>query len=227
MKSIIPGLYLITRPMGVNMYLIEGPDGLTLIDTSLAFAAQGVLADIQSLGRQPVDLKRILITHAHTDHVGGLPELKRITGAEVITSELERPVIEGEIPIPRPSKGLRMPVTWFKRVPVDRVVADCEVIDSLGGLQVLFTPGHAPGHIAFWQPEKKVLIAGDVLFNVFGLSLPPSFLTVDMEEDRRSVQRIAALEPDILCLGHGKPLVHDTAARLRAFARKVGAALKA
>src|SRR5574341_579263 len=173
--------------MGVNMFLIEDQDGLTLIDTSVASSVKGVLQDIGRLGRQPTDLKRVLITHAHPDHIGGLPELKRITGAEVIASELERPVIEGKIDRPGAPALVRLVAKlMMKPAPVDRGVQDCELVETFGGMQALLTPGHAPGHLCFWQPEKKVLVAGDVMFNLVSLTLPPTFLSVDMDEDRRS-----------------------------------------
>ncbi len=220
MKPILPGVFQITRPPGVNMYLIDDPGGLTLIDTSLASAVQGVLADLRRMGRQPSDLRRILITHAHPDHVGGLPELKRITGAEVIVPQIERPAVEGKVPVPRPAAGFRMPEMWLKPAPVDRTVGDEDTLDVLGGLVAVFTPGHSPGHMAYWQPERRLLFCGDALFNVVGLSLPPAFLTVDVAENRRSVAKIAALEPEIVCFGHG-PVLRGAAMKLHAFAGKV------
>ncbi len=108
--------------------------------------------------------------------------------------------------------------------PVDREVGDGDIIPEVfGGMQVVFTPGHSTGHISLWQPEKKILIAGDVLMHlpVFGLRLPFAAFTVDMGEDRRSVQRISALEPNVICFGHGKPILKNAAEKLHAFAKKV------
>jgi glyoxylase-like metal-dependent hydrolase (beta-lactamase superfamily II) len=108
--------------------------------------------------------------------------------------------------------------------PVDREVGDGEVLpEVLGGLTVVATPGHAPGHIAFWQPERRLLFCGDVIFRLPNLRLPFSFFTVDMEENKRSIRKVAALEPAIVCFGHGRPLREHTAAAIHAFARKVGA----
>ena len=101
MKQIIPGLYTFTGlPVG-RVYLIEDPDGLTVIDASIPPAANAIASQIKAMGRALSDVKRILITHAHPDHVGALSVLKAQSGAQVIASAVEQPVIEGRIPVPR------------------------------------------------------------------------------------------------------------------------------
>ncbi len=94
----------------------------------------------------------------------------------------------------------------------------------MGGLHVVATPGHAPGHIAFWQPNKRVLFCGDVMMSLRRnrLRLPIKMVTVDMEQDKCSIRRVADLDVRVLCLGHGHPIKRDTAARIRAFAESLG-----
>lgn len=229
MQTILPGVHTFTGLMAGRVYLIEDPDGLTLIDTSIAPAGSKILKQIADLGRKPTDVKRILITHAHPDHVGSLPELKQITGAEVILSTVERPVIEGKAPIARvtPDKavglarlGIRPPETILKPTPVDREVNDGDTLtEVLGGLQVIATPGHAPGHLAFWQPQKRILFLGDVLMR-FGnwIRYPISILTCDMDENLRSLKKVANLNPAIVCLGHGAPITEGAAQTLNRLA---------
>jgi glyoxylase-like metal-dependent hydrolase (beta-lactamase superfamily II) len=222
MRDIAPGLRSFTGLIMGRVYLIEDADGLTLIDAGLGLAAERIIVQLRQAGRRPDEVKRILITHAHPDHVGGLRRLKALTGASVIASALETPVIEGRQPIARRPGKLRLPDTIFKPTPVDRVVADGDVIDALGGLRVVLTPGHAPGHIAFWQPERKILFCGDVLFNRPSLRLPFALLTVDMAENIRSIKKIAGLDAERVCFGHGPPLVQNAARRLRDFSAQIG-----
>jgi glyoxylase-like metal-dependent hydrolase (beta-lactamase superfamily II) len=103
------------------------------------------------------------------------------------------------------------------------VVADQEMMpEVLGGLQVIMAPGHAPGHTAYWQPERRILFCGDAIFNAPNLRLPFAMLTVDMAENIRSVGKLAGLEPEVVCFGHGQPMTNNTAVRIRGFAQKVG-----
>jgi glyoxylase-like metal-dependent hydrolase (beta-lactamase superfamily II) len=235
MRKILPNLYTFTG-LGVGrVYLVEDADGLTLIDTSISSAPAKILRQLEDeLGRGPEDIKRILITHAHPDHVGGLPELVRLTGAQVYVSEGERAVAAGEAPMPRPAPEQRTgimrvidpPEMKFPPVQVDRVVRDGDVLpEVMGGLHVIATPGHAPGHVAYWHPEQRVLFAGDVIMSFWParLRLPVAMFTYDMDENIRSIGRLAELDTRVLCLGHGIPLARNAAETIRAFAREVGA----
>lgn len=222
MQPIIENVYTFTGLPAGRVYCLVDSDGLTLIDASVAPAGKRILKQITAKGYQPKDVKRILITHAHPDHVGSLPYLKDVTGAAIWASALEKPVIQGEIPIPRAKTRIRPPNIKLKPVSVDRELTDGETLpEILGGLQAIGTPGHAPGHISFWHPEKRILFTGDVIFNIpRKMRLPFTFLTVDMNENRRSVTKIAALEPKISCFGHGKPITENATEQLRVFAQK-------
>lgn len=224
MKPVAPGVYCFTGLVVGRVHLIEDPDGLTIIDTGLELAAARILRQVAAHGRKATDIRRILITHAHPDHVGGLPALQLATGAQVFASAIERPVIEGKIPVPRvpPEKlsgliRLRPPETIFKPCPVHQELQGGETLPVLGGLQAVFTPGHAPGHLAFWQPEQRLLFCGDVLFNLPKLRLPFAMLTVDMQENIRSIRKLVELQPETVIFGHGEPL-HKAAPALRRFA---------
>ena len=232
MKKVAPQVYRFSGLTAGNAYLIDDADGLTIIDTSIAPSGAKILKQITALGRQLSEVKRILITHAHPDHIGGLPEVQQATGAQVIASALEKPVIQGEMPIPRGpddkktglARFISMPETTMPGTPVHRVVEDGEILpEVLGGLQVVATPGHAPGHLAWWQPAQRILFCGDTIFRLPNLRLPFSFFTVDMAENKRSIARLAALDADIVCFGHGKPLVENTAQSIRGFSAKVNA----
>ena len=113
----------------------------------------------------------------------------------------------------------------LKGTPVDRTVEDGDVIDEvMGGLQVIATPGHSPGQVAFYQPERKILFTGDTMMNAFsfnGLRLPFAVATPDMDEAKRSIRKVAQLDIEIACFGHGQPLTQDAAAQIRAFASTI------
>lgn len=230
MKEIIPGIYTFSGLIVGRVYAIEDPDGFTLVDASVKVAAARIVDQLRGAGREPGDVKRILITHAHPDHVGALPELQRLTGAEVICSELERPITEGKVAIGMISpykeiletRRIKPPDTVLPGTPVDRTVNEGDVLDEvLGGLHVLITPGHALGHVTYWQPERRIAFCGDVIMNLAGLTLPFAPFTPDMDENRRSVRRVASLEPEVLLFGHGKPLLENTARRVQEFSNRV------
>jgi glyoxylase-like metal-dependent hydrolase (beta-lactamase superfamily II) len=230
MKQIIPGVYTITGLMGGRVYLIEDTNGLTLIDTSLPNAASKIIQQIEGMGRKMSDVKRILITHAHPDHIGSLPELKQVSGAEVMVSAIDRPVTEGKEFIPRPAKETLSPLSRLMVAPealakgtsVDREIGEGDILpEVLGGLQVIFTPGHSPGHVSFWQPEKRILFCGDVMMRLpWGMSLPITTYTYDMAENKRSIQKLARLNPEVVCFGHGVPLTQNASETVQKLAAK-------
>lgn len=214
-----------------RVYAIVDPDGITLIDAGLPLSPQKIARQLAVHGYQITDVKRILITHAHADHIGGLPALRRMSGARVFASALETPMVEGrEIPVYPPRASIPLSARWMARdaellpgTPVDVRLNDGDIIpDVLGGLQVLLTPGHTPGHLVFWHPQRRLLFCGDVVLNLWGRQLPFAAFTPDMAANIDSVQRIAALEPDVICFGHGNPLVKNAAVSLRRFAAAVG-----
>ena len=230
MQPILPNLAAFTGLVMGRVYLVEDPDGLTLIDAGLELAAPRILRQLERLGRRPSEVKRILITHGHPDHIGGLPELKASTGAVVVAPAKDRAVIEGREVAQRPPRGalsglgrlMASSPALMKGTPVDQVVEEGDTLPVLGGLQVLFTPGHSPGHVAYWQPEQGVLFCGDVMMRVPNLRPPIAAFTVDMAENQRSLRRLVELAPRVVCFGHGEPLTEGTADKLRAYARKVG-----
>ncbi len=153
-----------------NPYLIMDPDGLTLIDTGLPGSDKKILNYISDLGRSPSDLKRIIITHSDMDHVGGLYAIKKASGAHIYASAIESEAMSKG----RPSRQIK-PKNFFlkllmgiagrfmKPAPVsaDEILSEGQVLPFLGGLRVLETPGHTPGHISLFSPSTGILFTGD------------------------------------------------------------------
>ena len=210
MKEILPDVYYLAG--SVNIYLFVEDDGLTLVDAGLPGSDKKVLAAIQESGHQPSDLRRILVTHADVDHVGGLAAIQAATGATVITSaESATYIANGRSPDHLPA-----PLQWFtntffksKPVPADAVqlCQDGDELPLLGGLQVMATPGHTSDHHAFYSPSLGLLFAGDALRVDNGrLQRSPKRITANQEQANQSAIKLLELTPATFACGHGEPM---------------------
>jgi|SRR6516165_1952584 glyoxylase-like metal-dependent hydrolase (beta-lactamase superfamily II) len=134
-------LFQLTRFGAINAYLVRENDGFTLVDTTLGGAADDLISAATEAGGQ---IKRIALTHGHSDHVGSLDALKDRLGSnvEVSMGELDARILAGE----RVVEG-RVPGSWpkVKTVPDNRLTGG----ETIGSLEVVPTPGHSPGHVAF------------------------------------------------------------------------------
>lgn len=221
MQQIIENVYTFTGLIAGRVYALKDSDGFTLIDASIPNSAGKILKQLAAAGYQPHDVKRILITHAHPDHVGSLPDLKAQTGANVYVGKADVAIAEGREDIARNNTAFRPPKTFVKGTPVDVAIEDGQLFpEILGGLQAVHTPGHSLGHMAFWQAQSRLLFTGDVMFHLMGVTQPPSFLTVNMEQNRQSIRHLADLGAEIVCFGHGNPILSDGKAALNQLVAK-------
>ncbi len=198
------------HPMDFQMaraYLLETDSGLVLIDAGPSFAAGRILRKIQDLGYQPQDLALVAITHADADHTGGLARILAATGAEAAASPTAAEAIaQGQSSRPINLSGwllfLMRPMLRYKPVEVDRILQDGETLP--GGLRVLDTHGHTPGHLSFFQPEEKVLFSGDsVLPHTESLDPSQGVFCWDEPKAKEAWKRQLALAPDHVYSGHG------------------------
>lgn len=225
LHPIVPGLLQV--PLGpVNAFLLEDDDGLTLIDTGMPGSADRVLAVVQELGRPPADLRRVLLTHAHVDHSGSAAELRRRTGATIAMHPVDAPLVRsGQVLRPmKAAPGLvnalffriisaTSPIT-IEPTEVDEEIADGQVLPIAGGLQAIHVPGHCAGQVAFlWHRHGGVLLAADAAANAFGLALSPGY--EDLGAGLESLARLSALDFEVACFGHGRPILREAAGRFR------------
>ena len=223
MQEIVSGIHTFSG-LGIGrVYLLKGADGYTILDGGIPPAGKKIMAQLAAAGISAESIKRILITHAHPDHVGGIPHLIKETGADLVVPIGEAAVVNGEMDVPRAPTRFRPPKTTYTDMQASSTLNDGDTLDILGGLQAIETPGHAPGHMSYWQPERRILFTGDTIFRMPGskLRLPWAFLTVDMAQNIRSIKRLAALEPETVLFGHGEPLIRDAAKTLHDFAQRL------
>jgi len=226
--EIIPNVYQLTIG-GTNMILIAEEE-LTLVDTGFPGCSAQITDFIRSLRRSVEEISLIIITHNHFDHAGGLADLRRLTKARVAAHQADFGDSESQLPypgvIPRllripPFSALRS-VFSVKAAEGDIRLAGGEVLKPLGGLKVVHTPGHTPGSISLFSSPNKLLIVGDALNKRSGtLRLPPKMASTDLIQAIGSVRRIAQLDLDILCFGHGRPLTGDVRTKMQELIEKI------
>jgi glyoxylase-like metal-dependent hydrolase (beta-lactamase superfamily II) len=212
--EIIPGVFRIKNPI-VNWYLIAEDSGLALIDAGTSSAYKPVIELIGRLGREITELQYILLTHADLDHVGAAMRLKSDSGAKIYASQIAADALADGHSSRSLKVGVLTPLfNWFERqggamqVTVDQVVAEGQSLPILGGLHVIETPGHTPCHLAYYAVEEKLLFAGDAVRTVPGqVNYNQKKITNwDHEIMKKSVDKLAELEPEIVCCGHGPVL---------------------
>ncbi len=213
---------------GVNAFLIEtGDGGLVLVDTGTREDARGIGRAIRALGRAPGEVRGIVVTHLHGDHVGGLATVKEKTGAEVWMHPLDAAAVRegvGARPLePGPGRIRGVAAGAVNRreragrrreaVAVEHEVGDGETL-PWDGLLALHTPGHSAGHLALLLPrDGGVLFVGDAATDFGRLSWGPVY--EDIAEGERSLRRLAALDFEVAAFAHGRTIRSGASARFR------------
>jgi glyoxylase-like metal-dependent hydrolase (beta-lactamase superfamily II) len=204
-------------------YLWRDDDSVTLVDTGEAGSGETIAAALKQIGLAKGDLDRVVLTHFHDDHVGSAAEVSSWGDVHVVAHVLDAPVISGDRSGPPPNftdfeRGLHAQVAAglapAPPVRVDHQVDDGDVLDFGGGAHVISTPGHTDGSIAVYLPHHGVLFTGDIAAEHEG-RLMPGIFNLDGTAVARSLRRLAELDVDVACFGHGEPAVADAAARLR------------
>lgn len=225
-RSLAPGVTRIATSRRDNAFLVDGDDGLTLVDVGWAGAPDMLLNAVAELGRKPADIRRVVITHAHPDHVQGAAELRRRTGARILVHRADAAWLEaGRVPAEGRSGAFgrlvdRLPKLHWTPFAPDATVADGEIVEGSDGLRVIHTPGHTPGHIVLLHEPSRTVLMGDAAFNRGGLALGPAALAADPGLRAASLARL----PDsIQAVGfsHGAPLTGAGISEFAAFLRRL------
>jgi hydroxyacylglutathione hydrolase len=206
-KELAPGVHQLSGfpPNGINVFLLED----VLVDAASRHAGRRILRQLRG---RPVTAHAI--THAHPDHQGASKEICDTLNVPFWVGERDADAAENPDLIRQRQPD--HPVARFYdnifRGPGRRVDRMLKEGDEVAGFMVLDTPGHSAGHVSFWRESDRVLVLGDVLNNMDvltglpGLREPKPYLTPDPEENRRSIRKLAALEPQLVLFGHGAPL---------------------
>ncbi|KOO47423.1 MBL fold metallo-hydrolase [Viridibacillus arvi] len=205
-------LSFMPRIFPVNCYLVEEENELTLIDAALPFSTKGIIDAAKSIGKP---ITRIVLTHAHNDHIGALDALKELLpNAQVSISSRDSLLLDGNSTLLPSEKNTPIRGGLPKNIKTkpDLLLEDG---DRIGSLEVIATPGHTPGSITLFDTRNRSLIAGDALITrgkvvVSGLMNPlfpfPALATWDKHIALESAKKLIGYKPSLLAVGHGNML---------------------
>jgi glyoxylase-like metal-dependent hydrolase (beta-lactamase superfamily II) len=220
--KIIDNIYVVSGVVA-NTFILVDEDGLTLIDAGMPGSEKKILGYLPDLGKNASDVKRIVLTHSDIDHVGGLAALAGASKARTYASGIEAEAIA----VGKPSRQIQasgfslrrmlfaLLSPFFKAKPfkVDEILTEGQILPVLGGLRVVETPGHTPGHISLYAEKATVLFCGDsMVSDESRLHDSRPEVTWNADQARESVRKQANLGATIVCSGHG-PVIRDASGR--------------
>lgn len=232
--ALAPGIHRIpTAGDFINSYVVEHDDGtVTLIDCGIKRAPAKIVAALAALGKHPADVREIVLTHAHGDHAGGADRLVRETGVPgVAVHEDDAPYVRAGQAPPRDATirlgalFSRLPGGGFAPTPVSHALHDGQVLHAGGGLRVMHTPGHSPGHISLLHEPTGVLITGDAIWNMRSrMTWPVAAFCTSFRQNQQSAHVLGEAEYAIAAFTHGPEIRTGAREAVRGFLRKAGTA---
>jgi glyoxylase-like metal-dependent hydrolase (beta-lactamase superfamily II) len=240
--NVVEGIHRIEHA-AVNWYIVEDRNGLTIVDAGLPTSWKMLLTALLEMGKELTDIKALVLTHGHFDHIGFAERLRRETKIPVYIHDNDVPLLRH----PR-QYGRNRAVSWylatqFRALPeVARLIANRawwpepvaevrrireQVLPVPGNPEVLLTPGHTHGHCSYYFPDHGALIAGDavVTYNPYRATSYPQIVsdaaTVDPERALESLAVLAATGARTVLMGHGEPW-HQGVEQLVSIARSHG-----
>jgi glyoxylase-like metal-dependent hydrolase (beta-lactamase superfamily II) len=224
--QLMPRLHFIRLPAG-HAYLWQDPDGLTLIDTGLPGSAPLIAEAIRQAGYQTSDLRQVVLTHFHADHIGAAADVTGWGDVEVLAHHADAPFIRAQAAGPPPDLAdWEQPIydQVMNQLPpqpavpprIDRELRDGDEIGFGDGAVTVAVPGHTPGSIALYLPRHRVLFTGDAAARSHDGQVICGVFNVDRAVAAASFRRLTGLSVAVACFGHGEPLTQDVTATLDA-----------
>ena len=231
--TLAPGVYRIPT-MGdfINSYAFVEEDGsVTLVDCGLKRAPAKIVTALAAMGKSPRDVQRIILTHAHFDHAGGAARIVDETAAGGVDVHVEDAgYVEsgtrapGDVGTTSGRLFARAPWGDFRATPVTQRLTDGEVLPVAGGLRILHTPGHTPGHISLLHSPTGVLITGDSIFNMNGrMSWPTKIVCTSFRQNQQSAHALGEVDYSIAAFTHGPEIRDNAREAVRGFLSKAAA----
>lgn len=215
----------------VNVFMVREEDGITLVDAALPGSGKDILAAAKAIG---APIRRIVLTHADSDHIGALDELREaLPHAEVLMTARSAQLVSGDF-AQTPEEAELGGLGRFRKTAKTQPTRVISGGDRVGSLQVVDSPGHAPDHIALFDTRDNTLIAGDAFQTRGGMAVSgtirptfpfPGIFTWNKPAALESAIELRALSPSRMVVGHGKPLENPLAEMDRAIEvarRKLG-----
>lgn len=220
--EIAPRLHAV-RVMSGYLYLIAEP-AMTLIDAGLMGSGRAVRRYATKIDRSIDELTRIICTHAHPDHIGGVRELAGDRDVEVLMHPADLAGLSVTLRDAVANRNRGQLIAYFTRHPGEATpINDGDLLPIMGGLQVVHTPGHTPGSVCLYATQHRILFVGDALQVVRGkLTFASSVFSEDIALARASVARMAALDVETIAFAHYPPWRDDASGALRALAQRIG-----
>jgi len=202
--EILEGVYSVdhseARDHSMESWILDCDEGMVLVDGGMTGDhVKNLEAELKAMGKGWGDVKLILVTHKHGDHINNLPRLVELTGAPVKSQRLEAPLIE---------KATEVKVEGLE---------DREVVPFCGGIEVIHVPGHSEGNCSYYLGSRRAIIGGDTIFGdpEGNLTPPPERYCLDVEQATREMRRLLDYEFDAFIYTHGRDIMKDAKRRVR------------